>query len=190
MFVLLFYIFKHLLLRKTDVLKTCRKIKFFGKKMWRNALALKSKKVQGTFGKKPILTLLSLAVFRLQSRVSEFFKNAFIRVPYEMKFSENWDMVCRWKSTDNNDINIFLSLENRYTFLLAKEKTWKGIFNINSELMQNRTVKQIILFKTAINCLFNDIWFYLIIGCFDWKIGVFQIKKRFSEATNTAKYAW
>ena len=45
--------------------------------------------------------------------------------------------------------------------------------------MQNRTVKQIILFKIAINCLFNDIWFYLIIGCFDWKIGVFQIKKDF-----------
>ena len=78
MCVLLFYIFKHLLLRKTDVLKTCRKSKFLGKKMWRNALALKSKKVQGIFGKKPILTLLSLAVFLPQSRVSDFFKNYFV----------------------------------------------------------------------------------------------------------------
>ena len=59
MCVLLFYIFKHLLLRKTDVLKTCWKSKFLGKKMWRNALALKSKKVQGIFGKKSILALLS-----------------------------------------------------------------------------------------------------------------------------------
>ena len=48
-------IVKHLLLRKTDVLKTCRK---------RNALALKSKKVQGIFGETFILPLLSSAVFR------------------------------------------------------------------------------------------------------------------------------
>ena len=43
---------KNLLLRKTDVLKTCRKSKFFGKKIWRNALAFKSKKVQDNSGKR------------------------------------------------------------------------------------------------------------------------------------------
>ena len=73
MCVLLFDVFKHLLLRKTDVLKTCRKSKFLGKKIWRNALALKSKKVQGIFGKTFILALLSSAVFRLQNCVSDFF---------------------------------------------------------------------------------------------------------------------
>ena len=73
MCALLFDDFKHLLLRKTDVLKTCRKSKFLGKKIWRNALALKSKKVQGIFGKTFILALLSSAVFRLQNRVSDFF---------------------------------------------------------------------------------------------------------------------
>ena len=73
MYVLLFDVFKHLLLRKTDVLKTCRKSKFLGKKIWRNALALKSKKVQGIFGKTFILALLSSAVFRLQNCVSDFF---------------------------------------------------------------------------------------------------------------------
>ena len=57
MCVLLFDVFKHLLLRKTDVLKTCRKSKFLGKKIWRNALALKSKKVQDIFGKTFILAL-------------------------------------------------------------------------------------------------------------------------------------
>ena len=72
MFVLLFDVFKHLLLRKTDVLKTCRKSKFLGKKIWRNALALKSKKVQGVFGKTFILALSS-AVFRLENCVSDFF---------------------------------------------------------------------------------------------------------------------
>ena len=73
MCVLLFDVFKHLLLRKTDVLKTCRKSKFLGKKIWKNALALKSKKVQGIFGKTFILALLSSAVFRLQNRVSDLF---------------------------------------------------------------------------------------------------------------------
>ena len=58
--------------------------------------------------------------------------------------------------------------------MLAKEKTWKRIFNTNSELSQNRTEKQIMPFKTTVNWLFNDIWCYLVIGCFDWKIGVFQ----------------
>ena len=73
MSVLLFDVFKHLLLRKTDVLKTCRKSKFLGKKIWRNALVLKSKKVQGIFGKNFILALLSWAVVLLQNGVSDFF---------------------------------------------------------------------------------------------------------------------
>ena len=67
MCVLLFDVFKHILLRKTDVLKTCQKSMFFGKKICRNALALKSKKVQGIIGKMLILALFSSAVFHLQS---------------------------------------------------------------------------------------------------------------------------
>ena len=46
---------------------------FLGKKIWRNKLALKSMKVQGIFGETFILALSSLAVFRLQNRVSDFF---------------------------------------------------------------------------------------------------------------------
>ena len=38
---------------------------FLGKKIWRNALALKSKKVHGIFGDTFILTLTSSGVFRL-----------------------------------------------------------------------------------------------------------------------------
>ena len=71
-------------------------------------------------------------------------------------------------------INIFLSLKNPCTFLLAKGNTSKCIFNTNSELSQNRTEKQIITFKTTVNWLFNDKWCHLVIGCFGWKIGVFQ----------------
>ena len=74
----------------------------------------------------------------------------------------------------NDNINIFKSLENPCTFLLAKEKTWKRIFNTNRELSQNCTEKQITPFKTTVNWLINDIWCYLVMGCFDWKISVFQ----------------
>ena len=80
----------------------------------------------------------------------------------------------RWKTTNNNDINIFLSLENPCTFLLAKEKTWRRIVFTNSNLSQNRTEKQIMPSQTTINWLFNDIWCYLFFAYFDWKIGVFQ----------------
>ena len=62
--------------------------------------------------------------------------------------------------------------ENPCTFLIAKENTWKCIFNTNIELSQNCTEKQIMLFKTV--WLFNDMWCYLVIGSFDWKIGIFQ----------------
>ena len=65
-------------------------------------------------------------------------------------------------------------MENPCTFLLAKEKAWKRIFNTNSELSQNRTEKQIKPSKTTINWLFNDVWCYIFIACFDWKTGVFQ----------------
>ena len=73
MCLLLFDVFKHLLLRKTDVIKTCQKTKFLGKKTWRNAVPLKSKKVQGIFGKTSFLALISSAVFCLQNRVSDFY---------------------------------------------------------------------------------------------------------------------
>ena len=55
-------------------------------------------------------------------------------------------LFCRWKSADNNDFIIFLSLENHSIFLLAKEKTCKSIFNTDGELSQNRTEKQIMPF--------------------------------------------
>ena len=68
--------------------------------------------------------------------------------------------TCHWKTLCN--------------LLLAKEKTWIRIFKTNSELSQNCTEKQIKPSKSTINWLFNDIWCYLFITCFDWKIGIFQ----------------
>ena len=98
-----------------------------------------------------------------------------LNVSPKLKFEKNETFFCRWSSTDNIYMNIFVLLENACTFLLAKERTWKCIVKTNSELSQNCTERQIMLFKTTVNCLFNDIWCYLvIIACFDWKIGVFN----------------
>ena len=81
---------------------------------------------------------------------------------------------CKRKSNDQDNINVFLSLENPCTFLLTKEKTWKHNFNINSELSQNRAKKQITSYKTTVNWLFNDMRCYLVMAFFDWKTGIFQ----------------
>ena len=50
----------------------------------------------------------------------------------------------------------------------------KRIFNTNSELSQNSIERQMMPSKTTINWKFSDIWCYLFIASFDWKIGVFQ----------------
>ena len=95
----------------------------------------------------------------------------------KIKMLKTEAQFCRWKSNDCNHISIFLSLENHCTactFLFVKGKTWKHIFNTKSELSQNHTEKQFMPSKATLNWLFNDIWCYFVIGCFDWKIGVFQ----------------
>ena len=138
MCVLLFDVFKHLLLRKTDVLKTCWKSKFLRKKVWRNALPFcKSKKVQCIFWETFISALLSSAVFRLRN-CRRFLVNCFAReikgfyrsslgneIDFmdvmkvspnilDKNFKKTETRFRRWTSTDNNDINIFLSLENPF----------------------------------------------------------------------------
>ena len=148
-------------MRKTDLLKTCRKGKFLRKKIWKNALALKGKMGNVYFG---IIIFSCLLSTRPCIR---FFLTCFTReikgfyqssLANEIDFRDimnisqnilgknqnfkNLTWFCRWKSTDDKDVNIFLSLENPCTFLLAKEKICKCIFNTNSELSQNRTEKK------------------------------------------------
>ena len=55
-------------------------------------------------------------------------------------------------------------MENPCTFFLAKEKTSKRTFNIDSELSQNCTEKQIMLFKATVNTIFNEMLYYLFIA--------------------------
>ena len=73
MHVLLSDVFKQFYLRKTNFLETYQKSKFLEKKILRNALDLKSKKVHGISGKSFRLALLFSAVFHLQNRLSDFF---------------------------------------------------------------------------------------------------------------------
>ena len=92
---------------------------------------------------------------------------------WKLRFQKTETRFCKLKSNNYKNINIFLLLENPSKILLSKEKTWKNIFNTNSELSQYCTEKQM-LFRATVDWLFNDIWYYLVIGCLDWKIGIFQ----------------
>ena len=64
---------------KLALSKLVGKVNFSERKSEKNALALKGKKVQGIFGEMFILALLPSAVFRLQNRVSDFFKFVLLR---------------------------------------------------------------------------------------------------------------
>ena len=93
--------------RKTDALKTCWKRKFLGEKIWRNALALKSKEVLGIIGKTFILALLCSAVLLLQNRVSGFFC---------LRRSENTPGIELLARSTNTDFNYVITLPASPTF--------------------------------------------------------------------------
>ena len=65
--------------------------------------------------------------------------------------------------------NVFVDERELITTTLTSSCHWKTLF-----LSQSCTEKQAMSPKTAINWLFKDIWCYLFIPCFDWKIGPFQ----------------
>ena len=68
--LLLFDVFKHLLLRKTDFSKLVRKVNC--SENLKKRTSLKSEKVKCIFRKTFILALLSSAVFCQQNHVSDF----------------------------------------------------------------------------------------------------------------------
>ena len=114
------------------------KLGFLRKKIWRNTLALKSRKVYKLYSWKRS----SLAIFLLQNRVSDFFfcclgdkrrLSDFLRkwrwfhghdlrlpksIDSKLEFQKTETRFCRWASNDHNDISIFLSQENPCTFML------------------------------------------------------------------------
>ena len=181
MYVLLFVVFKHLLLRETDVLITCRKSKFLRNKNLKKCTSFEAEK--GIFGKTFIFWHYYLQLSFVCKTVSQILFKLFCSEDKRLlsQFLMKWNLFqdimnvspdifkkslkfqkiktnfCRWERTDNNDINIFLSLENPCTFLLRKEKMWKHIFNTNNESSESRAEKQIMPFKTTVNCQFNNI---------------------------------
>ena len=82
-----------LLLRKNDILKTCNKKKNFGKKIWRNALSLKSKKAQDIFGETFILAYyLQLSfVYKTMSQISFILFFREIKGFYQSSFGNEID---------------------------------------------------------------------------------------------------
>ena len=122
------------------------KLNFFGKKIWRNALALKSKKV---YLGKQLFWYYHLQLFFVYKTMSHISFNLFClgdrRLLLEFLSKWGWfyrhnerlkinvqkteTRFCGWKSNDYNNMNIFLSLGNPCTFLLVKETMWKCIYN-------------------------------------------------------------
>ena len=58
-------------------------------------------------------------------------------------------------------------------FCLWKKRPGNGFLILIVNYHKIIQKKKIMLFKTTVNCLFNNIC-YLVIGCFDWKIGISQ----------------
>ena len=67
-----------------------------------------------------------------------------------LKSSCHWKTLVPFCLRKKKPGNVFLTLIVNYRKIVQKNK--------------------IIPFKTTVNWLFNDIWCYLVIGCFDWKI--------------------
>ena len=124
---------KHLLLRKTDVLKIYRTEKEISRKEnLRKCTSFEEPKGKRYIQEKVyfgviIFLFLSSALFKLiclgdKRRFSEFLRKwgwfqghneGFPKyVVYKAKFRKPETHFCRWKSTGNNNINIFLSLKN------------------------------------------------------------------------------
>ena len=59
-------------------------------------------------------------------------------------------------------------------FFLPKKRSENAILTLIMNYLKIAQKKQIMLSKTAINLLFNNIGCYLFSACFDWKVGVFQ----------------
>ena len=91
----------------------------------------------------------------------------------KLKLQKTETRFCRWMSNDFKDTNIFLSLETLVPFCLRKKRLEDAFLTLTVNHLLC-TEKQIVLFKTTINWLFNDIWCYLVIGYFDWRICIFQ----------------
>ena len=89
---------------------------------------------------------------------------------YKLKFQKIETGFCWSKALITMTLISSRHWKTLVLFFLIKKRPKSMILT----LIVNCTEKQIMSPKTAINWLFNDIWCYLFIACFDWKICVFQ----------------
>ena len=69
-------------------------------------------------------------------------------------------MFCRWKSTDNNEINIFQSLETPLPFCLRTKRPENVFLTLIVNYRKIVQKKETMLFKTTVNSLLNDLMLF------------------------------
>ena len=103
-------------MRKTDVLKTCRKIKFLKMKIWRNALALKSKVYSG-YNRENIY--LGIIVFSCLSSTKPCLR--FLLICFA------WEKKGFYQSSLGNEVVAFKDIMDVSRNILAKTQNFKKL---------------------------------------------------------------
>ena len=161
MCVLLFNVSKHLI--------------FLRKENWRNALALKKKKAQGKFGKTFMLRLLS-KLFFVQKTCIIFLLNYFVSkikgfyqssLGNEIEFREimNVSQISCLKNKVSQTWDMVLSMKVHWQQYLSVTRKPLYLFDCERKDLNYRKTLQ----KITVNFLFNDVSYYLVIGCFPLK---------------------
>ena len=60
------------------------------------------------------------------------------------------------------------------SFCLQKERPENTLLTLTVMIIKLYRKTNCAIQSNTINWIFNDIWCYLFIACFDWKIGIFQ----------------
>ena len=125
--------------------KNWRSQKLLGKKVWRNALALKSKKVKGILRETLILALSFSDVFRLQNHVSDLF----------------FDLVCSGKkgfyqSSLGNEVD-FMDIMNVFPNIYLKLKI-KNFENLKHGFVDERAMITMTLISSCHWKTFVPFW--------------------------------
>ena len=89
----------------------------------------------------------------------------------KFKISKNWDSLVDEKAMITMTLISSCHWKIPAPFSFQKKRPENAFLTLT---VNYRTEKQIMLFKTTVNWLLNDIWSYLAISCFDWKICVYQ----------------
>ena len=180
-------------------MNTCRKNKFLGKKIWRNALSFEEQRdtryIWGNiyFGTiffsclsstKPCLRFILICFAR---EIKGFYQSS-LRNKVDFReimnvspniLAKNWNFrKLRRRFVDERamiatTLTSSCHCKTLLPFCLRNKRPEKEFLTLTVSYCKI-VQKNKLSFKTAVNWLFNDIWRFLVIACFEWKIGVFQ----------------